>query len=340
MGGNNTSEAMAVWFEAPRVASLRKEEVPKPGPREITVRSLYSLVSSGTEMNFYRGETGVSGLLMPTTKGTMPFPISFAYQTVGVVEEAGAGSGFITGEVVLARHPHQSRFTVRPEDARTLRVPSGCDPLRAVFGTLFSVAHHTALVAPIRPGDCVVVSGLGLVGTFTGFLARKNAGKLIFVDPSAERRRRCKWIGADVVVSPDDLRDAVQHASEGRGVDVYIETSGAPAALQAALTSTGVQGTIAVSAWYGTRPVTLSLTPEFHLKGPHVISCQVSLLPGELASRWSLERRAAVSFDFLSTIDVDQLISHRIDFKNAPDAYRLIDSGPDKTLGVVLVHSA
>lgn len=339
MSSEGSDTSSAVWFEGPRQAALRQMDVPKPDARQVTIRAMYSLVSAGSEMNFYRGETALDDLLMPTTRGTLPFPISFGYQTVGVVEAAGAESGFVPGEVVLARHPHQSRFTVRPEDALLVRVPAGYDPLKAVFATLFSVALQTLLIVPVRPGDCVVVSGLGLVGTFTAFLARKTAARLIVVDPDPSRRARASWLGADFAVAPGDLDAAVNEATAGRGVDVFVESSGAPPAMQAAIRSTGMQGTIAVSAWYGTRPVTMLLSPEFHLRSQRMISCVVRNLPGDLASRWSHQRRAATSLELLSAIDVRHLVSHRFDFASAPEAYQLIDSGPGEVLGVVLVHS-
>src|SRR5882757_6367413 len=100
--------ARALWFTAPRQAELRAEEVGDPGPGEIVVRALSSLVSAGTEMQVYRGKVESEQLVnLPTTGGTFPFPIKFAYQIVGEVEEAGAGAGYAVGDRVFSYHPHQ-----------------------------------------------------------------------------------------------------------------------------------------------------------------------------------------------------------------------------------------
>lgn len=48
--------ARAMWFEAPRTAALREEQVPPPGPYEVQVRAIHSLVSAGSVLNLYRGE--------------------------------------------------------------------------------------------------------------------------------------------------------------------------------------------------------------------------------------------------------------------------------------------
>ncbi len=44
------------------------------------MRAITSLVSAGSEMNLYRGEGNLPDLLLPTARGTLPFPIKFAYR--------------------------------------------------------------------------------------------------------------------------------------------------------------------------------------------------------------------------------------------------------------------
>ena len=117
---------------------------------------------------------------------------------------------------------------------------------------------------------------------------------------------------------------------------MFIETSGAPPALQTAISNTAVLGTIAVAAWYGTRPVQLSLSPEFHLRSQKILSVHVFHL--DETQRWPHARRFATSLDFLRRIDVAPLISHRIPFSEAPRAYKLLDESPEQTLAVVLEH--
>jgi threonine dehydrogenase-like Zn-dependent dehydrogenase len=182
------------------------------------------------------------------------------------------------------------------------------------------------------------VSGLGLVGSFAAFLARLSAGKLIVIDPNPFRREKAAWIGADAIVGPDDAAEAINSLSDGRGVDMFIETSGAPSALQMAILNTATLGTIAVAAWYGTRPVQLSLSPEFHLRSLKIISIHVFNL--DEGNRWNRERKFATSVDFLKNIDVAQLITHRVPFEDAPSAYRQLDEHANETLAVLLEHGS
>jgi threonine dehydrogenase-like Zn-dependent dehydrogenase len=327
--------AQALWFEAPRVAALRPEPIYPPAAREVQVRALTSLVSAGSELNLYRGEGNLPDLLLPTARGTLPFPIKFAYQTVGEIVAVGEQAGFNVGEKVFATHPHQDIFNILSGDLVT-RLPDGADLTRAQFAGMFNVSLTILLRRPVRPGEVIAVSGLGLIGSFVAYLARLAAGRLIIIDPLSSRRERAAWIGADYCVHPSEAREAIDAATEGRGVDMFVETSGAPAALQTAILNTAVLGTIAVAAWYGTRPVQLSLSPEFHLRSQKMLSMHVFHL--DESQRWPHSRRLTVSLDYLRRIDVAPLISHRIPFREAPRAYKLLDECPEQTLAVLLEH--
>jgi 2-desacetyl-2-hydroxyethyl bacteriochlorophyllide A dehydrogenase len=350
MNDHSQRTARAVWFIAPRHAELREEAVPPAGDRDIVVRGLASLVSAGTEMNVYRGEAATEQEVnLPTTGGRFPFPIKFAYQVVGKVEEAGARSGYAPGDRVFVYHPHQELFRVTTgggEDdllegsSLVFPVPEGIEPWRAAFANLFCVAYNTLLDVPVRIGDVVAVSGLGVIGSFAAHLVRLTAGRLVLVDPLPERRARAAWIGADAVVDPADAPAAIAELSEGRGTDVYVEASGATPALQAAIDATGQEGTVAVLSYYGKRPAILRLSPEFHLRRQRIVSSMVGMIGSGLQPRWNAARRMGVAMERLSTIDVDALVSHRIPFDRAVDAYDLIDTRPRESLGVVLEYGA
>lgn len=333
--GGGAQIGHALWFVGPRQVELRQEEVDTPADNEIQVRALHSLISPGSEMNLYRGEGNLPGVLLPTARGAIPFPLKFAYQTVGEVVATGAKSGFAVGDKVFATHPHQDLFNIEVGDF-VAHIPKDMDLLRAQFAAMFSVALQTLLQRPVRPGEVVAVSGLGLIGSFAAFLARLSAGRLIVIDPLQARRSQASWIGADAIVAPSDASESIAELSEGRGVDLFIETSGAPPALQTAILNTAVLGTIAVAAWYGTRTVPLSLSPEFHLRCLKIISIHVGNL--DEGTRWPPARKFQTCLEFLKRIDVGALISHRIPFKEAAEGYRLIDQKPGETLAVLLDH--
>lgn len=329
--------ATAVWFTAPRLVELRPSEVRPPAEGEIQVRGLCALISAGSEMNLYRGEGDLPDLsLFPTAEGQLPFPVKFGYQEVGEVEAAGPGTDFEVGDRVFCFHPHQTRFTISAD--LVWKIPPELDAERAAFAGLFGVALNACLTTPPLVGDCVVVSGLGVIGTFAAHLARLTAGSLVLVEPSATRRRRSAWIGADAVVHPNEAASAVEELSAGRGADLFIEASGAPPALQQAMRLTGTEATVTVASWYGTRPVPLSLSPEFHLRRQKVVSTGPSL-PAHLTPRWDRARMRRVAFARLAGLDVGTLlVTHRVPFRRASEAYALLDDPDADTLAVLLEH--
>lgn len=211
-------------------------------------------------MNLYRGEGNLPDLMLPGCEGTLPFPIKFGYQVIGEIVEAPDGSPWEVGRHVFCAFPHQERFHLDPSSGLAQPVPADIDLRSAMFAGMFGVALNASKDGPVRPGDVVAISGLGLIGQFQAHLARKAAGKLVLVEPNPERRKRAEWIGADAIVAPDEAPAAIEELAEGRGVDFFFEASGAPPALQLALDTTGVAGTIVPIAWYGTRTVSLRLS--------------------------------------------------------------------------------
>ena len=335
----NARAARALWIIDKRSAELRDETVPGTlEPKDVLVRADCSLVSAGSEMNVYRGETSSAPeVVLPLMGGTLPFPVKYGYQVVGTVIEAGSACGHAAGERVFVRHPHQDLFVVDTSSPTVLyTLPPSVAPERAAFIGLCRVALNCLLDAPVRVGDCVAVSGLGVIGSLCAHLARRTAHTLVAIDPLPHRRELATWLRADATVAPEDASATIAELTNGRGVDVFIEASGAPPALQTALECTATEGTIVVPAWYGTRPVSLSLTPAFHFRRLRVISSFVGMIGSGLQPRWNWERQMGASLAELVDVPVESLITHRVPFAEAPRAYSLIDERPAETLGVLL----
>ena len=332
-----SSTGSAVWFDQPRTVVLREEPLRDPQGDEVLVDAICSLVSAGSEMTVFRGEVASEAEVgLPTRKGDFPFPISFGYQVVGRVSETGPDACHEVGDVLLCQHPHQDRFVVSSRFAAP--VPAETPPEAAAFANLCGVALNAHLDVPVRIGDCCVVFGLGIVGRFAAEFARRTAERLILVDPFVERRDAASRIGADAVVAPSELAPAVEELTAGRGADVAIEASGHPEALQQAIDCTGQEGTLVVVSYYGQRPVTLRLSPEFHLRRQRIVSSAVRDLGSGLQPRWDRARRMATAMQLVRTIDTQSMISHRVPFEDAPRAYELLDRERASTLGVLLVY--
>src|SRR3546814_3541188 len=76
---------------------------------------------------------------------------------------AGEGAGFEPGDLVFAAHPHQDVFTMPAVFG--VKLPSDIDTVRAGFMNMCTVALRTVHEAPIRVGEVVALSGLGIIGS-------------------------------------------------------------------------------------------------------------------------------------------------------------------------------
>ena len=331
--------ANALWFTAPRSAELRAENVAAPGEGEVHVQAVVSLVSTGTELLVYRGEAPAGAPTnISTCSSTFDFPLKYAYQVVGEVTEAAEGTGYAPGDRVFAVHPHQDNFTLPA--GMVSKLPADLHPERLAFRNLVGVAINCLLDVPIRHGDRVAVFGQGIVGSLCAQLARRTAGTLVVIDPVEARREAASAFGADAAVAPDDAADAVAELTGGAGVDVCIEASGHPEALNDAIRATGQEGTIAVVSFFGTKVVPLVLAPEFHYRRQTLYSTMVGRIPAILEPRWTRDRRAGVATDLLRTDWLQTPVSHRMQFADAPEAYAQLDRRPEETSAVMLVYGS
>ncbi len=324
--------ARAVWFTAPRQVDIHDEPLPSVGITDVRVRSIVSAISHGTEMLVYRGRAPDDlDLDLPTLRGSFAFPIKYGYASVGRIVEVGAGVDSLhDGDVVFVHHPHQTEFVVPA--AMPVRLPPGVDPFSGVFLANMETAVNVVLDAAPRLSERVVVFGQGVVGLLiTQLLKRTGLGELCVVDPLPIRRELAMRVGADHAFGPED---PLPHGE----FDLAIEVSGHAEALNTAINSVAFGATVLVCSWYGTKPVPLMLGGAFHRRRLRLVSSQVGTIDAALQPRWSRERRMQVACTLLPEVHLEPLISHRISFDAAAEAYRLVDECPQQTVQVVLTY--
>jgi L-iditol 2-dehydrogenase len=119
-------------------------------------------------------------------------------------------------------------FCHRLPDAVSTQGGALCEPL--------SVGIHAARRGEVATGDSVLITGAGPIG-LCALAAVRAAGatEVLVSEPVEGKRERALERGADRVVDPtaESLADAVATHTDGRGVDVAIEASGARPAIEA-----------------------------------------------------------------------------------------------------------
>jgi threonine dehydrogenase-like Zn-dependent dehydrogenase len=313
------ASAKAVIFSGPRRVSIEDVALPKPRADEVIVRTLFSGVSSGTELLAYRGEIDPDLPLderLGALHGTFRYPFQYGYSCVGDVD----------GSLFFAFHPHQARFVASVDDL----VPLGdLDPRVATLFPFVETALQVSLDAGPVLGEDVVVLGLGVLGTLTAVMLSRAGANVLGVDPVRWRRELAASLGIDTA----GTAEAAEHR-----VPLVIEASGRPEALASALERLGHEGTALVASWYGNKNVTLPLGQDFHRRRLTIRSTQVSSIPAPLSGRWSFERRRATTVELLSALPLESLATHAFALGKAAEAFDAIDRGVEGLMHVALCY--
>jgi 2-desacetyl-2-hydroxyethyl bacteriochlorophyllide A dehydrogenase len=334
-GEASAMRARTLQFEGPRRLATVEIDLPEPGAGEMLVRTLYSGISSGTELLVYRGDVDPDMSLDETIaplRGSFSYPFRYGYSCVGVVERS---QGLVPpGAVVFVFHPHQDRFVCAMDGATEV---SGVDPRLATLFPLVETALQITLDGGEVLDEDVVVMGLGTVGALTAMLLQRGGARVIGVDPSGWRRDLARELDIHAV-RPGEAEEGVAVATSGEGVPLVVEVSGNPSALESALPLLAQEGTALVASWYGTKPVTLRLGAEFHRRRLAIRSTQVSTIPSWLSGRWTTERRRNHAVRLLSELPLKKFATHEFPFARAREAFAALDRGDEDIMHAALTY--
>jgi S-(hydroxymethyl)glutathione dehydrogenase / alcohol dehydrogenase len=132
-------------------------------------------------------------------------------------------------------------------------------------------------VAKVKPGRSVAILGAGHLGLWMVQGARlAGAGRIIAVEPIAERRQMAGRLGATDLVDPAD-GDPIEQVKEltgGRGADYVLEAAGPTAAQEQALPTARRAGTVVLTGVERLGATVTFSQFELALQGRRVLSCQ------------------------------------------------------------------
>ncbi|MCR4884713.1 MAG: alcohol dehydrogenase catalytic domain-containing protein [Clostridiales bacterium] len=132
-------------------------------------------------------------------------------------------------------------------------IPDELDDITASLMEPLNCAYHVAMKAEIKPGDNVLLFGLGAIGFYAGLILKSmGAGKVIGANRTGkrlERTRETKLLDLINTSDPDWL-DQVKEMTGPEGPDVVVEATGAPALLKDAMAAVRVGGRIVVGSVY------------------------------------------------------------------------------------------
>lgn len=339
--------ARCVTFTAPGQVEIRSESLPPPGPGEALVQTLASGISAGTELLILRGQAPpgmTADESLPSLTGTLDFPLKYGYAAAGKVIALGPQTDMrLNGSLVFAFYPHQSHFIAPVESLLVL--PADLPAEHAVL--LPNLETAVALVHDGRPavGEQAAVFGQGIVGLLTtALLSRMPLQRLLTFDRHPARRQTSLDLGADASLEPasadvaERTRELLSDGAGDSAADLCFELTGDPQALDQAIAICGFDGRVIIGSWYGRKRASLDLGGRFHRSRIRLISSQVSTIDPALRGRWDHRRRLRFAQSLLPDLPVERLISHRVPFEQAAEAYHLLDQQPGQALQVVLIY--
>lgn len=247
-----------------RTGELAVVDVPPPAcaPGGVLVRSVYSLISSGTEL-MKLGESKMSligkararpeQLKKVLDAAQQQGPVNtfrkvmnqldsytpLGYSLAGVVVEVGRGAeDFHVGQLVACAG---NEFALHAElnwvpTNLCVAVPEGVAPHLAAFATVGSIALQGVRQAGSKLGDTAVVIGLGLVGQLVVQLLIASGVRVVGFDVVADRCRLAEKAGALQCGAPDGaelvvVERALAKASGGIGADqIFLVAGGSSSA--------------------------------------------------------------------------------------------------------------
>lgn len=353
--------------------TLQEVPAPRPAPGQLCIRTHATLVSAGTERMLVEfGKAGwiakarsqpdkvrmvlekvrTDGLAatLEAVRSKLDQPLALGYCNVGTVIEVGRGvTGFAVGDRVVSNGKHAEVVCV--PQTLCAKVPEGVGDEQAAFTVLAAIGLQGIRLAQPTLGECVVVTGLGLIGLLTVQLLRAQGCRVLGIDFDPARCALARQLGAEVVVNPgEDALAAAQAFSRGRGVDAVLITASTSSSepVHQAAQMCRKRGRIVL---VGVTGLTLSRADFYEKELSFQVSCSYG--PGRYDPayeeagqdypvgfvRWTEQRNFEAVLDMLASgaLDVAPLVSHRFPLARAEEAYALLSSDAP-SLGIVLEY--
>ncbi len=314
--------------------------IPEVGPDEVLIEVRAASIC-GTDLHIYEWNPWAADHVSP--------PITVGHELTGVVVDRGAnvtepeigqlvsaeshvvcnicawcrtGQGHLCPKTqILGVHrdgayaeyvvvPAQNAWPDPPD------MPLSVASLQENFGN----AVHTATV-PSVAGRKVLVTGSGPVGAMAIAVAKALGARAVYAtDISDYRLDLATTMGADRTINPlrEDVAAVIADATEGEGVDVLFEMSGAPSALEAGFAALKPGGEAALLG-LTSNPFPFDIDDNIIFKGATVHG----IVGRRLWQTW-LEMRGLIRS---GAVDLAPVITHRFALDDYEKAFELMQSG-------------
>lgn len=337
-------------FDAPFVCNYQDYSDAPLGSDEVRIRTLYSGISAGTELTYFRGTNPYlskrwdadTRLFVPDEQGSITYPVTnLGYEEVGEIVEVGdAVTDVPVGARLFGTWGHRTTFVANLEYVRPRLLPADADPIFGIFSHLGAIALNGVHDAHIGLGDTVAIFGMGALGQIVALMAQRSGAKVIAIDLHDSRLEMAKSLGAEVTLNArrDQPAEAIKALTDGLGADVCIEVSGSTRALHEAIRAVAYSARVVAMGFFQGEAQSLYLGDEFHHNRINLVCSQISGVAPEFSNRWNKMRlwQTAVRLQVDGWLDLRPLITHQAPFEGAAELYAALDQQPDSVVHAVL----
>lgn len=320
----------------PRQAQFEDLPLPKCPSDGLLVRARVTAISPGTEIRVYRAQPVDEAGQFLHERVPFALPAENGYSMVGDVIEVGPDArGFAVGQRVFVPSPHREIAAVSGELA--VKLPDTIPDEQAVFLNILEVGHIALRRGSPSPGENVAVIGQGVIGLAVLSYCRAFGFRTAAIEPSEERLRISRALGADLAISPEKVGfgDTVCEFFDGAGADLVIEAASRWDAVQTAMEIACDEARIVVAARH-------TEVPGFNPVGHPFLGKKLTLMTSyghpPHGERWDRRRSFALTVNLLSAgrLMIAPMITHRIDHDELPGMYRRLEQGDASAVGVVV----
>jgi threonine 3-dehydrogenase len=321
-------------------AEFQHIPLPTVGPRDVLVKVRAATIC-GTDLHIYRWDPWAQSRIKP--------PLIFGHEFAGDVVSTGEEvmsvkvGDFVSGETHIICGQCYSCRTGQHHICRNIQIVgvdrSGCfadyiaipasnawlndpklDPTVAAAQEPFGNAVHAALATNLTT-KTVLVTGCGPIGLFAVGIAHAAGAERIFAtDINPQRLELARVMGAtDPLNGREDVVGQIMAATDGNGVDVLLEMSGNPAAIDQGFTALRCGGFAALLGLPG-RPInTFDLANHIVFKGATVYGVSGR----KMYETWYQTRALLGS----GRVDIRPIITHRLPLEEFEQAFDLMMRG-------------
>lgn len=233
------------------------------------------------------------------------------YCRVGSYGQCLNGGGWILGHRIDGVQAEYARIPFA--DLSTYRLPEGVgDEAAVLLADILPTSYEVGVLnGRVRPGDTVVVVGVGPIGLAALVTARLfSPSHLIAIDKADSRLEAAKQFGADITVRPeDDPGEVVRSVTDGLGADVVMEAVGTPATFELCTSLVRPGGHVANIGVHGA-------AATLHLEDLWIRNITITTGLVDTYSTPTLLRMLAAG-----QLDVTRMVTHRFGFDEVMHAY-------------------